>query len=112
MEADVGPVGGNRGVTKPGETDAIGPAPGPAVDVIDSAVKGAKPGSKNIYSGSPLGLGVGASQQTTQTVVGTAGKISSGSGSNGSNSAKPNAANPKSSPKDKSGRKKPVERNK
>ncbi len=112
VEGDGGPVGFNTGVTKPGETDAIGPPPGPAVDVIDSAVKGAKPGSKRSYSVSPIGLSAGASQQTTQTVVGTAGKISSGSGSNGSNSAKPNAANPKSSPKDKSGRKKPVERSK
>ena len=112
VEGDGGPFGLNAGVTKPGETDAIGPAPGPAVDVIDSAVKGPKPGSKWSFSASPIGVGVGASQQTTQTVVGTAGKISSGSGSNGSSSAKPNAANPKSSPKDKSGRKKPAERNK
>jgi RHS repeat-associated protein len=112
VEADSGPIGGNVGVTKPGETDAIGPAPGPAVDVIDSIEEGVKPGAKRSVSVSPIGLGVGGSQQTTQTVVGTAGKISSGSGSNGSSSAKPNAANPKSSPKDKSGRKKPAERNK
>jgi RHS repeat-associated protein len=91
VEADAGPIGGNVGVTKPGETDAIGPAPGPAVDVIDSIEEGVKPGAKRSVSVSPIGLGVGGSQQTTQTDVVTAGKITSSDSSKDKKAKGPNS---------------------